>query len=193
MVDREYDNDLMDKRPIKLERTDLEISIEAIFGDTIERVAEMDRRLKDVEINVGGLPEMKLLLSSMASSQSLMAQSAQSMADTFKRAEERADKQEERYDLLAQTAVGKDQIPLKSHREILISALLPTVLISFMLVVGTLYYTNSKIEASFSAVQIGQRETQAAVKKTEEKISQVASEVNSDANVRTGKENATAK
>lgn len=174
MMDRESENELL--------------NVESILGDTIEKVISMDKRLIDIERLVVGVPEMKLILTSMAASQALMSQAAESMAETFRKAELRAEKQEVRYDLLAQTAAGKDQIPLKSHKMILLSAIAPVMVISFLVVIGALYYTNTKIDASYNALAIGQRQTQEIVQKAETKVTdnikKDTKEVNLDASTK---------
>jgi hypothetical protein len=86
--------------------------METLLGDTIERMADLDERTQRMEIQVALIPEVKLLLLSMTSAQSLMAQSAQSMADTFRKSEERQERLEGRYEKVVETASGKRQVPL---------------------------------------------------------------------------------
>ena len=166
----------------------LEAEAEHIFGSAFNRIEDMDKRLEHIERQVSMLPEMKLLLSNISSAQTIMSASAQSMADTFKRGEERAEKQEIRYDTLSLMAAGKDQIPLKSHYSTLYAALLPTFIMSACVVLYVLYYTKQEIKGSLESIEIKQAQTQlqleAAKNDVKQKVSEIAGDVDHDAKER---------
>lgn len=142
------------------EKRDYAAETEALMADTIFRVAEMDKRLQDWESKIAILSEIKIMLGSISTAQSLMAQSAESMADTFKKSEERYERMESRHEALAALAVGKDQIPLKSHYSTLVAALLPMGVLALAAVVGILYVAKYDIRASLTTLELNQHRTQ---------------------------------
>lgn len=141
---------------------------EVIMGSTIERVADMHERMKRLELLLDLLPEMKTMLTAISTAQTMMAHSANSMAETLRKAEDRYERMEARHEALAQIATGKEQIPLKSHYWTLVAALLPTVVMSLGIVLGVLYVTKYDISASLTTLQINQKKTQELIESTKD-------------------------
>lgn len=150
--------------------SDMGAELEHIMSDTIERIADMHERLNGFELHIAHIPEVRAMLTSLSTAQVTMAQSAQSMAETFRKAEERAEKAEVRYAELASTAAGKDQIPLKSHYWTVIICMIPVVVMALVCVLGVLYLTRQELSASLTEIKVGQQQTQ-------EKIEEVTKEV----------------
>lgn len=167
---------------IKNYRRVINAETEHILGDTIEKVAVMHERLGHVEEQLAVLPEMRLMITSISNAQTVMAQSAQSMADTFKRSEERQSdfegKQEsllQRYAELVGVASGKDQIPLRSHFWSLAAALVPVLVIAAIAVLGVLYMTRYEIKATLDSIDIRQA---TETKKLTKEVESLADKVN---------------
>lgn len=153
---------------------------ETVMGDTIVRVADIHERLKGIEIQLALLPEIKIMVSTAATVQSTMAQSAQSMADTFKRAEDRYQRMEERYvrmeerqQELVNISNKKEQIPLKSHYWIIVSALLPSVIVLGLLVLGVLWFTKQDLKVSLKELELKQQKTNELVNSSRDSTKEV--------------------
>lgn len=148
--------------------------IEDVMGDTIVKVADLYDRMEDLEAKVLLLPEIKLLLHNVASAQSLMAASAQSMAETFKKSEERAELQDKRYEALVKTTVDSaatdNKVPLKTHFWTVAAALIPSVVIGVSALLYVLYDTKQEIKATMTSIAVGQAKTQELLKDTKESI-----------------------
>jgi len=137
--------------------------MEHVMVQTVNNVLEIHDRLKTVETQVALIPEIKVMIGSISQAQVLMADSAKSMADTFKRAEERQqgfearqEAMQNKYEVLASLALGKDQIPLKSHYLSLFAALAPVFVISAITILGILYITKQDVSATLNSLQIKQ-------------------------------------
>lgn len=157
---------------------------EHIMGDAIVRIADIHKRLLAIETTLALLPDMKLMLATLSSAQSTMAQSAQSsaqsaqsMADTFKRSEDRFERMEKRHYELAELLAGKDQIPIKSHNRILASAILITLLIALLSVIGVLYVTKQDLSLSLKEIKVNQAKTQEQMQEAREGIEKKVDEL----------------
>lgn len=151
--------------------------IESILEDTIIRVAEMHERMIGMETHVALLPQIKVLLGNVTAAQQVFANSAQSMAETFAKGEERQERAERRYEKLTEIATGKAQVPLKSHYWTVGVALVPSLLMALVVVLYTLSVTRQDIKASLHEISVEQRETQKIVaEKAREIQNEVASE-----------------
>ena len=144
-------------------------AVEYIMSDTILRVADMHDRLKTLEAGLSVLPEIRLMLSTISSAQSTIAHSAESMADTFKQAEHRYADMHDSYKHMSEVLSGKELVPLKTHYWTVLVALAPTVLISVLMVLFTLYYTNQSLQASFKETKI---EIKQALEETKEVVAE---------------------
>lgn len=129
---------------------------EAILEDTILQIGDIHRRMKRIEEEIRFIPEIKVMLGSIATAQEIMARSASSMAETFEKNERRITAMEIRHDALVKealdTARKQDQVPIKTHQMILVSAVLPVFLISALAVFFTLYFTGQNLEAKIEKV-----------------------------------------
>lgn len=101
--------------------------------------------------------ELKSLIENFVVYQQAMAQAIERMASSMAEAEKRAEKADERYEHLAETAMGKNQIPLRSHFWTLGAALMPTVLMSLGVVLGVLWVTKQDIRASLTEIEVTQQ------------------------------------
>lgn len=128
--------------------------IEAALSETIIRVAEIHERMQSMEAQMAMIPEVKVLLGNVAVAQQVMASSAQSMADTFRKSEQRQERAELRYEALTQIAAGKDQIPLRSHYWTLFAALVPCFITALVVVLYTLAYNKQSIEATINKLAV---------------------------------------
>ncbi len=143
---------------------------EALMEQTIIRVAEIHERMKQLESNVNRIPDIQRMIESVSIAQAVMAKSAESMADTFRKSEERYERMEVRHEALAELATGKDQIPLKSHYWTLFATLLPTVVMSMGVVVGVLYISKYDIKAFLTTLEVNQHKTQELISDLPKKV-----------------------
>jgi hypothetical protein len=151
---------------------------EALMEDTIEKVADVHDWMRDVRGNIHVIQEMKLMLSTVSTAQAVMAQSAESMADSLKKFELRYERMEDRYQALINRKQGDGQIPLRSHYLSLYTFMLPTVVMAIGVVIGVLYVTKYDISATLTSIKLDQHKTQEMLEdskhKTEAKIEEKA-------------------
>lgn len=127
--------------------------------ETIDRIHSIDEKFEKLfPLLLSDIPQMKLLLSTVASAQTAMATAASSMAETNRKAELRYEKLEDRLQNANDRASGKGQIPIVSHYLILGG----TVLISVLIV---LWVNKQTLDATLSSIKIGQDKTQKLLEK----------------------------
>lgn len=129
---------------------------ESVMGRTIERVWDMHKRMKVIENHVAEIPEIKFMMKTISSAQSAMAQSAVSMAETFKKSEDRAEKMDIKYEQMSNTAAGKDQLPLSSFKWGLLFSQIPAIVMGLVVIFYTLFYTQQEITASINSIEVNQ-------------------------------------
>lgn len=154
--------------------------VEALMEQTIIKVAEIYDRMQKLEANLNKIPDLQRMVETLSIAQAVMAKSADSMAETFRKSEERYDRMEQRHEALAQLATGKEQIPLKSHYWTLFAALLPTLVMSIGVVVGVLYVSKYDIKASLTTIEVNQHKTQALIEDTNKKVDETKGKLNGD-------------
>lgn len=137
--------------------------LEELLSDTIIKVAELHERQERADQQIALIPEIKVLLHNVAAAQTVMANSAQSMAETFRRSEDRQEKLEIRYSEATQLIAGRGQIPLKSHY-----AILGTVLLAALIWVT--YETKTEINASLTQLSIGQQKNLEQLAKAKDEV-----------------------
>lgn len=130
---------------------------EQYMNGSAQRLIDIHERVQIIEKALHVIPELRRVMDTMSTAQSLMAKSAESMAATFSRFELRAEKQDERYEELVQKASGKDQIPLRSHYWTVAACLIPTLIMGIGAVLGVLYFTKQDIKASLTEIQVNQK------------------------------------
>lgn len=120
--------------------------------ETIERIYDIHALLKNIHpVVMTELPQMKILLSTIANAQTAMATAANSMAATAEKAEQRYMRLEDRLQNANDKASGKGQIPIISHYLVLGGTVLITVLV-------VLYVHKQTIDASLTSIRVeGQR------------------------------------
>lgn len=160
--------------------------IETILSDTIERVADLHERWPKVEQAMLLIPGLKLNMEALVAASTASSQAAVSWAETYKKSVEDRKEQDQRYDSLARrfddlvkTNVGIGQMPIRSHREILWSALTIVGVVCLIAVVGMLSFFKYEIRGSLDSIEISQQQAQrerAEVKRELERTQQAVSE-----------------
>lgn len=100
----------------------------------------------------------------------------ESIHETMKLIADTAEKGEKRQARLEAIAVGKDQIPLKTHYVTVGIVALWSLALTLGGVIGILYITNTNITGTLSSIQINQAkalQNQAEVKKALEKVEEI--------------------
>lgn len=118
-----------------------------IVEEKIEGIAEMIRLM----------PELKSTLAAVSAAQTIIAHSAESMAKTFDKFEQRMEIQDQRYDELVGKLGGTNQIPLKSHYWTIAACLIPTAILGFAVMTTLLYITKQDLKASLHNLEVTQQ------------------------------------
>ena len=127
--------------------------LEHLLGDTMEAVAAMRETQLSQDVHIKTITELKVLLQSLTSSISMMAQASQSMADTFRKTEQRQERLEDRHHESSRGAIS-----LKSHNWQMLSGQVPMFVLSLTVVIWVLYVTKADFKASLKEVAITQRQ-----------------------------------
>lgn len=134
------------------------------------QVKQIHAWMDEFDEHILALPHMKELLVAVSEAQTAMAKSAESMANTFKVAEERYQAMEARHADFYAVIAGKDQIPLKSHYYTLLAALVPVMVMAFGVIFAVLYFTKYDLKASLSQIEVNQKTNQRLLQDTKDAV-----------------------
>lgn len=104
--------------------------------------------------------------------QHTLSQSIKQIADTYVRAERRQERLENKYAEASDTLAGKGQIPLKSHYITVAMVALPSLLITFGVIVYILYISKFELNASLTSIQLQQQKTQQDLARAKDEVVQ---------------------
>lgn len=139
-------------------------AIEELLAEPIDQIGSMYDRFENLDNVLRLIPEILAMSTSISTAQTLTAQALESIATTFKKTEERTERMESRHEALVALAMGKDQMPLKSHYYTLYATLLPTVIMAVIGVLGILYITKQDLKVQLNKLEVNQHKTQELIK-----------------------------
>jgi hypothetical protein len=127
-------------------------------GTSEELILEMYKIVKAWDAHIASMPQLRDTVIAVSIAQTRIATAIDNMAEIYRKSEERSEKQEGRYQELTKLALGKDQVPLRSHYWTLAAALIPTMVMGLGSVLAVLYITKVDLKASLSEIQVIQGE-----------------------------------